>query len=423
MKIKKTILALVNQDYFFSVFSKMVGVVIAVIYSAFYTRYLGAMLKGDAAIISNYISLFSAFAAFGMYESYPYYKKKEKDKDIFYSFINNMTSLYLVMMILCVVLTCVAPINSNLKFAVCMVPIQSLVRHYNHVVMIEAPRRRNIASIVISLQDLVVVIAFFFLSEATYFNLILILLLHNFLNLIISWWILKVDVHKLRVDFSCVVKYGKYGFLIMITLFLITINYRVDILMLENVYHVSKADIGVYSVGVSLAEKIWLIPDALKDILMSHLAKGASKEETAKVTRVSLFVVAIMSLLLVVMGKPVVLFLYGAEYEQAYTVLLILMAGVIGMIFYKMIYAYNVVNGKKAINFIFLVIAALINIVGNYIFIPYGGMIAASWVSVISYIVCGVAFLVYFCAVEKIKLSDMLFIKKKDVVSFKAFFK
>lgn len=92
MEIKKT--APSKQDYFFSVFYKIAGVVLALIYSVFYSRYLGTILKGNAAIISNYISLISAFTALGMYQAYPYYRKT--DKNVFYTFINNMTSLYFI---------------------------------------------------------------------------------------------------------------------------------------------------------------------------------------------------------------------------------------------------------------------------------------------------------------------------------------
>ena len=63
-----------------------------------------------------------------------------------------------------------------------------------------------------------------------------------------------------------------------------TLNYRIDILMLDDIFHISTAEIGVYSVGVALAEKIWLIPDATKDILMSKLSNGSNSEEVAKVT-------------------------------------------------------------------------------------------------------------------------------------------
>ncbi len=415
MNIRKSLSALFHQDYLFSVFSKITGVFIAVVYSAFYNRYLGTYLKGDAAIISNYISLISAFMALGMYQAYPYYRKK--DKNVFYPFVNNMTSLYLILTIACVIAAGIMPVNVNLKFAICFVPIQAFIRHINYVVMIEAPQRRNVSSIIISLTDLVVVLAFFFFSKATYGYLIAILLIQNLINLGISFANLKVDLKMLRFDLSEVLKYASYGILPMFTLMLLTLNYRVDILMLEDLFHVPKSEIGVYSVGVALAEKIWLVPDALKDILMSHLAGGRDKEEVAKVTRMSLCVVLFMLAGMVFLGKPFILLLYGAEYSGAYEILIIMLVGVIGMVFYKMVYAYNVVNGNRTVNLLFLALAAILNIIGNYFSIPIGGIAAAAWASVLSYTVCGFAYLVYFCTVEKVKVTHMLFIRKEDIHS------
>lgn len=417
MNLKKKVSAIINQDYFFSVISKVFGVFLALVYSAFYNRYLGTVLKGDAAIISNYISLISSFTALGMYQAYPYYRKK--GEDVFYPFINNMTSLYLLMTGACVVLALTLPVNMNLKFAICLVPMQSFIRHINYVVMIEVPRRRNISSIILHIEELVVVLGFFFFSKATYFYLILILLIQNIANLALSWANLKVDYKKLRFDLSQIYKYAKYGFVPMITLILMTLNYRVDILMLRDMFDTPKALIGIYSVGVSLGEKIWLIPDALKDILMSHLANGSNKEETAKVTRLSLAVILAMLVAMILLGKPFILFLYGEEYADAYGIFLIMLAGVVGMVFYKMIYAHNVVHGKRAVNLVFLGLAAIANIAGNYFMIPYGGIFAAAWASVISYLICGLAFLIYFCVTEKVNIKDVLFIKKSDIVSLK----
>ena len=421
MNIKKTVLALSKQDYLFSVFSKIVGVLLALIYSAFYSRYLGAFLKGDAAIISNYISLFSSFTALGMYQAYPYYRKT--DKKVFYSFVNNMTSLYLIMMGVCLVLIFTLPINTNLKVAIAIVPIQSYIRHINYVVMFETPRRRNISSITINFIDLIVVMAFFFFSKATYGYLILIILILNTINLVISYSCLKFDVKKLRFDLSKVFKYAKFGILPMFTLILMTLNYKIDIFMLDVVFSIPKAEIGIYSVGVSLAEKIWLIPDALKDILMSRLIIGKGSEEVAKVTRLSVTVSIVLMVMLVLLGRPFINFIYGEEYAGTYQVLVVMLIGVVGMIYYKMVYAYNVVNGKKVINFLFLGGAALFNIIGNYFLIPIGGVNAAAWSSVISYTICGAAFLIYFCHTEKVKLHKMLIVNKNDVLSLKSLIK
>jgi O-antigen/teichoic acid export membrane protein len=123
--------------------------------------------------------------------------------------------------------------------------------------------------------------------------------------------------------------------------------------------------------------------------------------------------------ILLVLGRPFISFVYGLEYVGAYEILAIMLIGVIGMIFYKMVYSYNVVNGKRMINFLFLGGAAIINIIGNYFLIPIGGIAAAAWSSVISYLICGICFLLYFCHIEKVKLHEMLIIQKSDFSSFK----
>ena len=411
---KRLIKNLVNQEYLFSVFSKLTGVALAMVYSVIYNRYLGASLKGEAAIISNYISLISSFTCLGMYQAYPYYKKREKG-DAFYSFINNMTSLYLLMLAAGVFLVLIIPIGLNLKFAILLVPFHSYIRHINYVVTVEAPKRRNIGYILINFTDIFVVVFFYVFTNASYSYLIVILFAQILINLFISYKELHVVYQYLKFDLSKVIKYAKYGIIPMFTLMLMTLNYRIDILMLEHIGNITKAEIGVYSVGVALAEKIWLIPDAIRDILLSRLSRGTDNSEVAKVIRISLALSISMLIIFVLCGQWVINFLYGAEYAGSYQVLVIMLIGVIGMIFYKMVYSYNVVYGRKVINMVFLGLAAVLNIILNYLWIPVYGINGAGWASVISYTICGICFLIYFCYVEKIQVMKVIFIQKDDI--------
>lgn len=420
MKFKRIINNFINQEYLFSVFSKLVGVALAIVYSVIYNRYLGATLKGDAAIISNYIALISSFSCLGMYQAYPYYKKREKD-DVFYSFINNMTSLYLLMFAVSVILVLIIPVGLNLKCAILLVPFHSYIRHINYVVMVEAPRRRNISSMLINLTDIFVVLAFFVFTDASYSCLIAILFIQILINLFLSYRNLHVVFQHLKFDLSKVIKYAKYGIIPMLTLMLMTLNYRIDILMLEHSGNISKAEIGVYSVGVALAEKIWLVPDAIKDILLSRLSRGKANSEVAKVIRLSLAISIAMLIVFTLCGKWVINFLYGVEYAGSYQILVIMLIGVIGMIFYKMVYSYNIVYGRKIINMIFLGLAAFINIIANYLLIPMYGINAAAGASAISYTLCGICFLVYFCYVEKMSVWKVIFVQKDDIKTIKTF--
>ena len=215
--------------------------------------------------------------------------------------------------------------------------------------------------------------------------------------------------------------YIKYGIVPMLTVILMEINYKVDIIMLDRFY-VSTTDIGIYSLGVMLAQKIWIITDALKDILLSKLAKGRTVDEVSKVTRISLFITILIIIGVICFGKPFIVLLYGKEYSGSYLVTLIIMAGVVGMVFYKMVYSYNVVNGHKNINLILLGIAALLNIIVNIVAIPHLGSLGAALASLVSYSICGIAFLMYFCIKTQTPIRNMLLINKNDIKMIKLFF-
>ena len=116
-----------------------------------------------------------------------------------------------------------------------------------------------------------------------------------------------------------------------------------------------------------------------------------------------------------IFGKPLIGFVYGAEFNDAYMVFLNISLGVLGMVFYKMIYAFNVVNGHKSVNFALLFVAAVINVVLNYFFILRWSINGAAIASTVSYTVCGVSFLIYFVCKTKTSPRDLLLVKKQDV--------
>lgn len=421
MAIKKLIGSVINQPYLFSVISKIVGVVLTIIYGAFYNRYLGPSLKGEAAIIGNYISIISSFACIGMYQAYPYYKKK--GEDVFYPFLNTMQTFYTLLLGLALIFAIVAPVESNLKVALILVPIQAFIRHINYMVMVENPRKRNISSMLILLMDIVVVSAFWFGTTATYSNLIIILILQGLINLGISYSNLGAVFKKMKATFKLLPKYARFGVIPMITLFLMTINYQVDILMLQQFDFITTAQIGIYSVGVSLSEKVWLLPDAMKDILLSHLCSKKDNNEVARVTRLSLFIAAILVIGVIAFGKPAIQLLYGVDFIDSYYITVVMLIGVLGMIFYKMVYSFNISEGHRVISLVFLGVAAALNVIGNYFLIPVGGIMAAAWCSVISYTICGLCFLIFFCIKTKTPIYKMIIPQKEDYATIKAFLK
>lgn len=414
--IKRGISKILNNDYIFSVVARVIGVFLGVILSIMTSRYFGPELKGVVSVISNDIILYASFLGLGIYIAYPFFKKQEGD--IYHKFINNCSSLYLIYQLIAVAVSVVAFIfKTDLLtiIAIILLPISVYVKQLNYVVLIEYPRRRNSNAIFISAAEILVILfcIIFFPPDRNVAILYVISL--QFVNLILSFINLRIKPSLIRLDVSQIRKYIKFGYIQMFILICMEINYNIDIQMMKHYDNVTLSDIGIYGVGIALAQKIWLIPDAMKDILLSKLVKGKKEDEVARVVRVNVLITVICIVIFVFIGKPFILFLYGKAFEQAYLVLLFMMLGVIGMIFYKMIYSYNVSQGKRLINLYFLGGTAVIHTICNFIAIPKFGMWGALASTIIAYNICGLAFLVYFHRVSAVPYNQLILVQKQDI--------
>lgn len=412
--MRKLMHNLFKNDYSFSVISKAIGVITGVLYMLLFARYFGAELVGDSAVILNYVALISVIFDFGVYQAYPRFKITEDHSP--QRFLGNAKTMFYVYMALGLLLISSLQISNNLKIALVILPMTIFIRQLNYVVLIEHPRRRNLASILLNIIDIVIICFLFIFTKANYTILVSFLIAKEIIYLIIAVINLKMNYFKIKPIFSDLKKYVSYGFLPMITIVFMTINYRIDIFMLNG--QVTKELIGIYSLGLSLAERVWLIPDALKDILTSRLAKGKKEDEVAKVIRVSLFFSLIGIALIIIFGQFAINLLFGKQFERAYDITVIILFGVVGMVFYKMVHSYNVINGYRAINLIFLGISASLNIIGNLVAIPRYGIYGAAVVSSICYLICGFLFLGYFKLKSGLSFYDLLIMKRTDISTF-----
>lgn len=412
--IKKIIDKITGNAYGFSVFAKIVSVVTGLLYAILYSRYLGAELRGTASVINNYVEMIMLVLCFGTHHAYPFFKKKT-GKDIYREFINNLFGMVFAYYILVIAFLLIVRPSTNVCVIAILIPSSLAIRQLNYIVLIENPKVRNTALIGLDIFDIVFLLVLMFFTEANYFYCILFLCVRNFVSLCIAVENLKINIFSIRPTLRCTWKYVKYGFVPMLTMLMMEVNYKVDVVMLERMA-VSKAEIGVYSLGVMLAQKLWMIPDALRDILTGKLAKGRTEQEVCKISRYSLWITIACIAGMAIFGKLIIRLLFGEEYSGAYSVFINISLGVIGMIFYKMIYAYNIVNGHKNVSFILLFIAAASNVILNYFLIKAMSINGAAIASMISYLVCGISFLLYFVITTRTNPKELIFIKKDDVL-------
>ena len=76
MRIRSLVRRLTDNDYVFTIFTKIMAVLIGLIASSYSNRFLGPELKGQLGRISSMLSIVAVTANFGLYQPYPYYKRR-----------------------------------------------------------------------------------------------------------------------------------------------------------------------------------------------------------------------------------------------------------------------------------------------------------------------------------------------------------
>ena len=415
-KLKK----IIKNPYVFSVISKFCVVLLGFLYTVCQSRYLGASLKGDVSYITSITSITSIVFGCGVHQAYPYFKKKtgQDVAPLFMKLSAGMLGIYLIIAVLATII-----LKADISLGAILILTPCLV--YNKIVayisMVENPNKKNFTELLANFVEVIVVVILWLIIPPTLFIGILIYVIKDVLLSIVYTYRLKKPLFApVKLTASQSLEILKFGIFPMLVLLMTTLNYRVDVIMLKQ--FVTSAEVGIYSVGVMLAERVWMIPDALKEVMISNLAKGKGTDEVSFVIRICNTACVIVVLGIIALGQPFINLFFGMEYSAAYSVTVVILIGVIFMIYYKMIAAYNIVQGKQKENFFYLVVSVIGNVVANAILIPIYGNIGAAIASIFSYAISAFLFTHRFIKETGTKMSDMLIINKGDISRLKSQF-
>jgi O-antigen/teichoic acid export membrane protein len=174
------------------------------------------------------------------------------------------------------------------------------------------------------------------------------------------------------------------------------VNYRLDLFLLAA--FVSRADVGRYSVALSVTALAWLLPSALETVIFPrtadlHAAQGRGEIEleesdraTARAVRhsvVLLIPAALLVLLLVVVAVPL---LYGPEFMRSVWFGMILIPGVVSLSLGKTLSAVITGRGHPQVALWITAITVPLTIVLYVALIPPFGAFGAAVGSTLSYL-------------------------------------
>ncbi len=414
---------LIKNEYLFAILTKIATVVFGLINSILFARFVGSSLKGDLTYITSVVATGSVIMSMGVHHAYPFYRKKAaKIEDFITAFSSTCFFMFAVFLFLGLGVAFVINQLLSIRHIFLMVSLMvlwSYNRVIGYIVLVETPNKKNTAVMCFTFVEMLIVLFFFVFLEATFILGVICVIICQVLEFLFYTWCLRKHIQLSGVNVKFLFRLIVYGFFPMLALLMNTLNYKIDVFMLKGYGFISDSHLGVYSIGIALAEKVLLIPDAIQEILLSKLAKNKGANEVALVCRLTFPLSLLIALVIIILGEPFIHYLYGVEYDGAYLVTVISVIGTAFMVFYKMISQYNIVSKKQKQNVVLLSLGIVINVILNCIFVPFWGINGAAVATSIGYAICSLLFIISFSRNAQLSIVNIIMINKTDVAFIK----
>lgn len=219
----------------------------------------------------------------------------------------------------------------------------------------------------------------------------------------------RIDLRLLKEEYS-------FGSILWLGAIFAFLHYRVDQFMIKQLLGV--ADLGVYSVAVSLAELMFLIPVSINSALLGKLYNTDDKDASRRVMSQTLKLSLYVCLGLALAGIPLSLLIpvvYGEAYSGAVICTMILLAGVVFASLAKVSAPYFFTLKKPVFHLVITFITLLLNASLNYVLIPVHGITGAAFASSVSYLAYGVFYVLLLMLREKFTARELFHLEPGDI--------
>ena len=382
----------------------------------FITRYLGTELKGEYTYILNTASIISIVAGLGIYQSIPFFNRKYGDPEFSLMDYTNIFFFQFLAYLVIGIVMCLFTKGIDIRFIIILSVFDNVTQQLNMLMLIKDVYKRNNIFLIGAIISFVLYGGLYiFFEEST--TLALIATIAVKVYYFIAY--LKVINKPLKIstiNWGRIKNYIVFGYLPMFTFLLITMNYKVDVIMLKWFPNVDATQLSYYSLGVTVAEIAWIVSDVFKDVIFAKTAEENHYDEVSAAIRVSNLLMVVIVLGMVVCGKHFIHIFYVKEFVGSYGITVVLMLGVPLMSWFKILHPLFNALAKRWFSFLALLAAVIVNIIFNIIFIPYFGIYGAAIASIASYFICGVSFLVEYAREADVKLYKLFIPSKKDFV-------
>lgn len=372
-------------------------------------RYLLPEGRGFIAVYLAIVNMLLPFSELGIKQSSAYFLNKRK---IPLSEIVNIQSITLIFssvltwLILLIIFSFQDLVNTFVLIMIFLsIPFRIYISFSTGIALANRKINTiNIVQLLLTFVDIFLVVILFILLklEAEYYFIAY--FISSFIaGIYIFFWLDKTYQVTFTFDFQSYKEKAlpiiKKGITYALPLFVIGLNYSLDILILNS--YVDNTEIGIYSVGVTLAVLLWQLPSILNLLIFSYSVSTKDENKFSlnlwnKSKIIMLIMLPIVGIITLV-SKYVIPIIYGDEFARSFDVLMWLMPGVYMMVAFKLLNGDLAARGNPMIAFYVFSFAVIVNVILNIALIPSIGINGAAVASTISYSVAAVIFVyIYF---------------------------
>lgn len=212
----------------------------------------------------------------------------------------------------------------------------------------------------------------------------------------------------------------KLGVLYAFTFFVIQLNYRLDILLLEKLS--TMHEVGIYSLGVHIAEQLWQVPFAISIVLFSRTAnledQNKITSQTITLARQSVILIIILSAIAIILAPHLIPLVFGNEFIESVQILNLILPGVIILVVFRVLSGQLAGIGKPQYAIYIFLPALIINLILNYLWIPEYGAKGAAFASDISYALGTIGYWIIFAKITGVSKLEIFKYNRNDISIF-----
>ncbi len=413
--------------YIFSnIFTRVLCNVLNFILALIITRYYGAVGKGEMTYIVTLVTFVGFFSNIFSSNSLIYSYSKHQFKTIY------STALVWILMVSCiefVLLKMFIPGNNVYIFHICALTIlQSIFTLFSSVLLANKEiKKNNILSILFIAMNLLIISFFIFGIQLMSLGSIIKMLYIAYVISIsvgIVYSIPYIQMNRLALDLEEVKIILSFGYKFQIFDFLQFLMLRFSFLLLFQ--YEGKVSLGVFSIGLSLIESIWIISRSIATLNYIKIANSSEPKSygrfTLKLVRISLLISILLVGLVFLIPTDVYIFIFGKYCQVLKHYIRWLIPGSIIFPVFIILSSYYSGKGRMDYNIIACGLGSFISIVLGFLLIRKYEMTGTAFTMSISFIVCSLFLFYKFYKSNNFTLSDLL-INRNDFSEFNSFIK